>query len=184
MFFIKFVLDSWSILIQFKEELRVIIPAILPSHPDIQIFEVISEVNDLQAKILIAYILGLLHTDYSRPAKPALIEKVYLFAGGVVPEKPEPANEQLTDVTTTTPASGSTSFVSNITLNEIKEEQNFRMFIPLIGGLPGAAIESALPRIIGLFSEDMEGLEGVFLRIIKARPPPMTKANLMIALHR
>jgi hypothetical protein len=71
-----------------------------------------------------------------------------------------------------------------LTLSEIADPQDFKLMLHLVSGMQGADIDRSLPRMISCYAEDAEGLKTVFSRITKARPPPMTKADLLSALHR
>jgi hypothetical protein len=73
---------------------------------------------------------------------------------------------------------------SPLTLSEIADPQDFKLMLHLVSGMQGADIDRNLPRMISCYAEDAEGLKTVFSRITKARPPPMTKADLLSALHR
>jgi hypothetical protein len=151
-----------------KTSLKAIIPAIqriladLDPDPAHEIFDLMKTVNDLRTRPLMAYILHLLHTDVSQPAKAHLIESVYNYVSGA-----ELSIQQ-----------------GFLPIDSIQKDDDFKLFLPLISGLSADLIEKCLPRIIRIHGEDIEGLESVFNRIIKARPPPMTKSNLLVALHR
>jgi hypothetical protein len=59
-------------------------------------------------------------------------------------------------------------------------------FIPIIGGFATEEVESLLPGYVKMYGspEGLSDLEKIFNRLIKARPPPLSKAGLLIALHR
>ncbi len=73
---------------------------------------------------------------------------------------------------------------SAVTISNVTEIDAFKLMLPLIGGISTSEVEAVLPRIVGLFEEDLESLNKIFARITKARPPPLTKAVLLVALHR
>jgi hypothetical protein len=79
---------------------------------------------------------------------------------------------------------GTVGGVDLIPLYRITDPADFRLLLPLISGLPAAEVEASLPSIIKHLSEEPEALKMVFSRITKARPPPLTKAALLCALHR
>ena len=64
------------------------------------------------------------------------------------------------------------------------DDRDARLMTVLIAGWSPSEIEMNLPRILRIFSDDLESLKIVLLRIIRARPPPLTKATLLSALHR
>jgi hypothetical protein len=64
------------------------------------------------------------------------------------------------------------------------DPEHLRLLLPLVGGLSAAEMQDSLPRVISLCSDDSEELKGVLIRITKARPPVMTKASLLVCLHR
>lgn len=70
---------------------------------------------------------------------------------------------------------------------EFDEEFRNIAYVPIIGGMSTEEIESSLAGYVRKFGASPEGLielERIFTRIYKARPPPLSKASLVIALHR
>ncbi len=144
-----------------KSALKDIIPAIHHTHSVTEIFKLIG-IRDKNARPLIAFTLSLLQHDFSKPAESNLIEMVLQYLG--IPE-----------------SSDSTSW-SNIML--IDNDEDFSLLLPIISGLSRDSVERCLPRIIHFYGDDSDGLETIFTRIIKARPPPLSKTDLFVALHR
>eukprot|EP00981_Chlorochromonas_danica_P015274 scaffold11522_cov239-Ochromonas_danica.AAC.1 len=173
--------ESWNLDVQIRHDLRSIIPAYLSHHatsrhqvindqssiPDVEIFRALHSVQDTAARPLLTYALQLILHDHHQPPKTALMDLVLGYL------RKEDSGLQALE-----------SSQSSALLTSITDDANFAMAMTIIGGLPAAAIEAALPRIIALYADDGEGLKVVFSRITKARPPPITKSVLLIHLHR
>lgn len=71
-----------------------------------------------------------------------------------------------------------------VPLAEIPLDEDFRMMLPLIGALPAHEVEAGLPRLLRVFAGNADALRIVFSRIVKCRPPPLSRAALLVALHR
>lgn len=71
-------------------------------------------------------------------------------------------------------------------LNGIIEEpaRALRFTVSLLGGMAAGEVKDLLPRIISSFITDSEALTTAFSRIVLSRPPALTKASLLVALHR
>ena len=53
--------------------------------------------------------------------------------------------------------------------------------VPIVGGLSSSTIEQLLPRLVSL---GPEAVDEVIRRIIRVRPPPISRAGVLCALHR
>ena len=60
----------------------------------------------------------------------------------------------------------------------------YQLLLPGIASFNTLEIEINLPFIILFYSNNLELLKDIFVRITKCRPPPLTKANLLVYLHR
>jgi hypothetical protein len=61
-----------------------------------------------------------------------------------------------------------------------------RLLVPLLGGFNTENAEKIVPFLVRSLADDgdNEALKTAFKRLIKARPPPLTKSALLVALHR
>jgi hypothetical protein len=164
-----------------KDVLKPTIPAVLRAHRDADLLALFTHcrssgggVTDAHTRSLLSELLALLQSDFSQPAKPQVIETVYHLVTAAGTHK------------STTMTSGTTTLaaLASLPLASLPSDEDFKLFAPLISGLSNSVIELSLPRFIRLFADDMDSLEIIFGRILRARPPPMTKAGLLIALHR
>jgi hypothetical protein len=73
------------------------------------------------------------------------------------------------------------------------EIQDIRLLIPILGGMSRETVEQMLPVLILKLKDDPPGegqktkndyLRQCFARITSARPPPLSRAHLLVALHR
>lgn len=163
---------KWTVLEQIRMDFRNIIPAYLSHHApaknhisatdstvELEIFHAVQDVQDAsRSRELLAYLLQLVLPDHITPPKGSFVQAVLSFL------KHDGAID-------------STVLVS-------LDDASMKVALALVGGLPGAAIEAAMPRIITIYADDTEGLRTVFSRMTRARPPALTKAALLIALHR
>jgi len=71
-------------------------------------------------------------------------------------------------------------------LNNIADDpaKKLRYTVSLLGGLPGSDVRDLLPSVLGAYHGDSELLNTAFSRIVMARPPALTKASLLVAMHR
>jgi hypothetical protein len=180
-----------------QSELRNIVPAIAQTHSAEAIFDALCVGADASVRPLLEFALAALLADFTIPPTPGLIQKVYAFIAKVnVRAGASKSGEQDGDTHgaeeqkdtgmdvegEAEPTPASTTSVT--TLDGLHDPADFRLVMPLLGGLQGAEIEAALPRIVGMYAEDKESLKIAFGRITKARPPPMSKVALLLALHR
>ena len=182
-------LKAWTLPVTLRAELRNILPAISQSNTYESIFDTLAQRCDRLTWPLLEYSLNLLLSDLTVPASLTLIQRVRAFvlpthtaaeisqndeegqSGGAMEEKESMLVEELTSST-------------DVTISDVTEIDAFKLMLPLIGGISTSEVEAVLPRVVGLFEEDLEGLNKIFARITKARPPPLTKAALLVALHR
>jgi hypothetical protein len=73
------------------------------------------------------------------------------------------------------------------------ENRDIRLIIPILGGLSKEAVEARLPYLILELKDDLPGegrmsktdyLLQCFSRITNSRPPPLSRAHLLVSLHR
>lgn len=179
---------SWTLPVTLRAELRNILPAISQSSTYESVFDTLSSRCDRPTWPFLEYALNLLLADLTVPASLTLIQRVRAFVlhtesvaqiafdgeeghSGASEEKQSMQVEELTSST-------------GVTISDVTDIDAFKLMLPLIGGISTAEVEAVLPRIVGLHEEDLEGLGKIFARITKARPPPLTKAALLVALHR
>lgn len=166
-----------------RSELRNILPAISQGHPLESIFDTLALRCDRACWPLVEYALTVLLADLAVPASLALIQKVRRFAlsegASEIEQGEDGGAAQETKEMQVDDAAGSATGI-----RDIVDTDAFRLTLPLIGGVATAEVEAVLPRIVGLYEEDTEGLKKIFARITKARPPPLTKSALLVALHR
>jgi hypothetical protein len=74
--------------------------------------------------------------------------------------------------------------------------RDIRLLIPILGGMRGSNVEALLPQLIlDLLQGESAGEEGgavkanefmrkCIMRITRARPPPLSRASLLVSLHR
>jgi hypothetical protein len=181
---------SWTLAETLKAELRNILPAIVQSKSADSVFDALSANQNASVRPLLEVALHALLADFTVPPAPALIQKVRAFAVRVQSKPVDAAaedqletsgaEEQKDTESMDVVASESTAPV----MQDLVDEESFRLMLPLVGGMSGSEFEACLPRIIALHAEDAEALKNVFGRVTKARPPPMTKSALLVALHR
>lgn len=146
---------TWDLLEAIKSEIKIILPALLQYTRDpVLVFKIVSSVKDPKALKLIEYILQLMVPDFTVLPKQLLVEEIFKFVN------------------------------KSDTFHDVDDDAQFRLFLPVIGGLSSNAIELALPRIIKLFNEDLDNLKDIFSRIIKVRPPVIARAKLLALIHR
>lgn len=67
----------------------------------------------------------------------------------------------------------------------IDEYQELSFMIPLLGGFTSEELElEYIPRLVQLFFDKSDKLKASYQRIVLTRPPPMSKTQLVVALHR
>jgi hypothetical protein len=180
----------WTLAETLKTELRNILPAIVQSKGADSVFDALSTNQDAAVRPLLEVALHALLHDFTVPPTPALIQKVRDFALRVADKPTEAAaldemetsgaDEHKETEGMDVAASDATAPV----MQDLADVESFRLMLPLVGGIRGTEFEACLPRIIALHAEDAEALKNVFSRVTKARPPPMTKSALLVALHR
>lgn len=86
--------------------------------------------------------------------------------------------------TSAAPAQPTSSSTPTWSITQLTDDLHVKLALTVAGGLPSSVLEEALPRVLTVYGENPDGLRSVFTRITKCRPPAMTKANLLTALHR
>lgn len=175
---------AWTLPVTLRSELRNVLPAISQGNSLESIFDVLARRCDRPCWPLMEYALNLLLADLAVPASLTLIQKVRRFV------LHDSALETAGDGAEDSGAAEETKEMqvddapSTVSIQDIADTDAFKLMLPLVGGVATAEVEAVLPRIVGLFEEDAEGLKKIFARITKARPPPLTKSALLVALHR
>lgn len=136
----------------------------------------------------------MLLNDLNVPASLALIQRVrsFVLRSGAATrnEAPSPAVEEVDsgasgeEKTEMVVEGKEPAETSSLTMRDLQDTDAFTLMLPLIGGMSSAEVEAVLPRIVGLFEDNAKGLKEVFGRITRARPPPLSKAALLVALHK
>lgn len=182
---------TWTLAETLKAELRNILPAIVQGKSADSVFDALTVNQNASVRPLLEVALHALLADFTVPPAPALIQKVRAFAVRV---EVKPADAAEADEVETSGAEEQKKDTENMdvvasestapVMQDLVDEESFRLMLPLVGGISGSEFEACLPRIIALHAEDAEALKNVFGRVTKARPPPMTKSALLVALHR
>lgn len=162
--------------------MRNILPAISQGNSLESIFDTLARRCDRPCWPLVEYALNLLLADLAVPASLTLIQKVRRF----VLHETAPEGESAQDGSAAEESKDMQveDAASTTSIQDVVDTDAFKLMLPLIGGVATAEVEAVLPRIVGLYEEDAEGLKKIFARITKARPPPLTKSALLVALHR
>ena len=168
----------WSLRDAIKSELSNIVPAMCHHSSVESILSVMMTNIDPACKPLLCHVLRVLYSDYSTPVPANVINKVKDYIRRCEEESLH-ANSGPTDLLD---AVGSTSLA--LPAMGMRDPEHLRLLLPLVGGFSAAEMQDSLPRVISLCSDDSDELKGVLIRITKARPPVMTKASLLVCLHR
>jgi len=171
----------WSLRDAIKSELSNIVPAMCQHSSVESILGVMTTNTDPACKPLLCHVLRVLYSDYTTPVPANVINKVkdYIRRCSEESHASSDASSGLTNLLD----AGSASPVL-LPASDMMDPEHLRLLLPLVGGLSAAEMQDSLPRVISLCSDDSEELKGVLIRITKARPPVMTKASLLVCLHR
>jgi len=167
----------WSLREAIKSELSNIVPAMCQHSSVDSILSVMMTNTDTACKPLLCHVLRVVYSDFTAPIPPNVINKVKDYikkceeASSIVCPSSEP-NDLTSNPVQSPPGHG------------IRDLEHLRLLLPLVGGFSATEMQDSLPRLLSLCSDDAEELKGVFIRITKARPPVMTKASLLVCLHR
>jgi hypothetical protein len=171
----------WSLRDAIKSELSNIVPAMCHHSSVESILGVMTTNTDPACKPLLGHVLRVLYSDYTTPVPANVISKVKDYIRRCSEES------RASSDTSSGPAvlldAGSNSPVL-LPATDMMDPEHLRLLLPLVGGLSATEMQDSLPRVISLCSDDTEELKGVLIRITKARPPVMTKASLLVCLHR
>eukprot|EP01038_Epipyxis_sp_PR26KG_P007092 gene7092-9677_t len=159
--------DGWNFLKFIEDELKVILPY-LQQHSSIEnLFKILSNGGNKLSQPLLEMSLSLMLHDHSYTPSTSLIKTIEEF---IFKQYKTVNNENY---------SHELSLVNQLT------DQDFKLIITLIGGWSTIDVVTNLPRIVRLFSENVEQIKIIFNRIVRARPiSPLTKTTLLVALHR
>lgn len=178
-----------------EAELSSIIPIISKRQDSLSLFSALTRTDsDPCIRPLLEITLEIIHTDYTLPASPALIEAVKAYTESrpfalsmqnhdlklqLEKEKEEKIekNEDISEIIKEIE-------MANAAFEEEKVTASLRLFFPLLGGFSAVEILDLIPRLLKTFSDEPEVLKNVFKRIYSARPPALSKATLFAALHR
>jgi hypothetical protein len=186
-------------------DITAIIPVLVNSQYPYEVFSFLEEVrcsSDVTFHLL-EHTLTLLHQDMQMPASGIMISAVldYISRNKDLMASSDDALElferaratvvsmtsvensaSLTEVNRTVsppPAPGWLRGIADCRLSRV-----MRLLIPLVNGLSGSEVEQLLPFMIRAVGHNVDAVKAAFDRIIKARPPPMSRAALLVALHR
>ncbi|KAJ1402692.1 Symplekin tight junction protein C terminal-domain-containing protein [Ochromonadaceae sp. CCMP2298] len=192
---------KWKMTDTLTSSLRNILPAIYGSNSPEEAFTQLAQATAPEARPLLEAALNVLYADFSAPATLAMVSLVRKFAtkgvaaaeavaaaavmgeaGEAVAGEGEGATEEKEEKGAVAGTGAGAGVEEVVLLYRITDAADFRLMLPLISGLPASEVEASLPAIIRQL--DPEALKVVFSRITKARPPPLTKAALLVALHR
>lgn len=163
---------AWSMAEAIKSELRNVLPAIGQSSSAEQVFSALAHRPDPAIIPLLSFALNLLLADHTAPPTAGLISAVRGYVARVCGTI-EPAGQE--------------SVVEGIderVLSGVADTAGFKLLLQLVGGLSTQDIENSLPRIVDVLADDADALRAAFSRMTKARPAPLTKSALVVALHR
>jgi hypothetical protein len=168
-----------------RADVSTIIPAIVASVEPHLAFTFIDDISCDTAVMynLMEQTLSLLQQDMQMPASGAMIMAVddYIRRNAAFLSDPEDKLE-LFDSTAPLDTAGNSMWVRDGV--DLRQGRAVRLMIPIISGLSGAEVEALLPFIIRAVGHSLETVKHAFDRIIKARPPPLTRAVLLTTIHR
>lgn len=183
----------WSLCDAIKSDLSNIVPAMCQHSSVESILSVMMTNTDPACKPLLCHVLRVLYSDYTTPVPANVIHKVEDYIRRCCCCSGESMSIPHSDPISSSSNSGPTDISSELQLSATsmsdRDPEHLRLLLPLVGGLSAAEMQDCLPRVISLCSsssssDDTEELKGVLIRITKARPPVMTKASLLVCLHR
>lgn len=70
---------------------------------------------------------------------------------------------------------------------QASDANSYRILVPVLSGMSSETILQLVPKLIDEFGESEGGLEvlrSAFHRVVEARPPPLSRSTLLMALHR
>ena len=152
-----------------RAELGNVLPALVVHQPTQKIFEALAR-SDPVGKPLLAYSLEVLHSDMFSPATKECIAAVTHYL-------------HVTTGTTRDNAANIASSESNRFLVDLSES-DLRFCFPLLSGFQRPIVEAVLHRIFALLSTVPDALNRIVTRLVRSRPPVLTKADLLTWLHR
>jgi hypothetical protein len=178
-----------------EAELSSIIPIISKRQDSLSLFSALTKTDtDPYTRPLLEITLEIIHTDFTVPASPTLIEAVRAytesrpFALSILNHdlelQLEKEKEEKIKNNENTSEIAKEIEIAHSAFEEKKVMATLRLFFPLLGGFSSAEILDLIPKLLKTFSDEPEVLKNVFRRIYSARPPPLSKATLFAALHR
>jgi hypothetical protein len=194
--------EAWKFSTFIKMELKNILPVINQYHSIEEIFDILSSSSDFtySNSLLEISINILLSPDYAIIPRNELVTKIKSY----ILKKQNFKNTclQLNNNNNNNINNDKNLILSSINdenfLSKIDNTDDFRLMLTVIGGLSTNEIIENLLRIVQTFlntstnntkknvdnSVNLNELKIVFEKITKARPPPLSKLNLLIALHK
>jgi hypothetical protein len=178
-----------------EAELSSIIPIISKRQDSLSLFSALTKSDsDPCIRPLLEITLEIIHTDYTVPASPALIEAVRAYTESrpfalsilnhdLEPQLEKEKEEKIKNNENTSEVVKEIE-IAHTAFEEKKVTATLRLFFPLLGGFSSGEILDLIPKLLKTFSDEPEMLKNVFKRIYSARPPPLSKATLFAALHR
>jgi len=155
--------SKWDVIKSILESsLRDILPALIKRHKmdsnriENEILSAIMN-YDILSRPLLDQVLLVLNRDETLPASSTMIIKV---------------KEYLLEIVDTSKS------------DEEKALDDIRTLIPLLGGMQSQEILTLLPTIMKSFVNDLDTLKLAFCRIVQARPPALSRKELLSYLHR
>ena len=155
--------SKWDVIKSILESsLRDILPALIKRHKmDSQRVEneILSAIMnyDTLSRPLLDQVLLVLNRDETLPASSTMIIKVKEYLSEIVDTSKSEEERALDDI---------------------------RTLIPLLGGMQSQEILTLLPTIMKSFVNDLDTLKLAFCRIVQARPPALSRKELLSYLHR
>jgi hypothetical protein len=142
------------------QELKLVIPAIRARHGDVAIISCLVQVKDKYMKGFIAETVNSMimsSADQYLSPKSEVIALLENYVGIWYKDK--------------------------VSIPLLSDE-DIVLFFPVVAGLSSDCIVNILPRIIKLLADDLDQLKQIFSKILNSRPPPLSKVQLLINLHR
>lgn len=194
--------SKWTVLSKLiRVELGTVVPAVASAISTAdeygismdKLFTALSDGVDRRVQPLLEVLLDALHTDMNMPASSEMVHAVKMYIHHHVQKSASVKGV----LGTSLHSNGSSGDSSTMEVTSTTEDSNaslaldynndavIRLLVPVLGGLPGSEVEAMLPYLVRAHRDDVEvGLRRAFDRILKARPPPVSRSALLVGLHR
>ncbi len=169
-------------------QLQNIIPSLLQAHSPESIFKVVAGGalcgrQFATARPLLLAVLRLLYADVAAaPPSSTMLQQVARAIE--LANSKDLTDDCLLPLIEQDGREGDAVPVDVATVSSGLDDEDFRLLLPLVGGMSGSEVERCLPRIVAVLSAEMESLRSVLNTVVKSRPPPLAKTALLVALHR